>query len=101
MFDLIASQEAIAFVGAGFSADLYPPWKTLLQKLRVETNKFGTFAPSSGLTEDQPLQFADEVHRYRIDTFRRITTENPRRNRQSDNGQRDRARAQHRGKHGC
>jgi SIR2-like domain len=64
MFDLIASHEAIAFIGAGFSADLYPPWKTLLQKLRNEANKFGRFDPPEGLTEDDPLLFADEIQRH-------------------------------------
>jgi SIR2-like domain len=64
MFSLIASQEAIAFVGAGFSAELHPPWKTLLQKLRAEADKVGKFAPSTGLTEDNPLLFADEIQRH-------------------------------------
>ena len=64
MFDLLASQEAIAFVGAGLSTELYPPWKALLQNLRVEANKIGKFEPPEGFTEDDPLLFADEIQRY-------------------------------------
>jgi len=64
MFDLLASQEAIAFVGAGLSAVLYPPWTALLRKLRVEANKIGKFEPPAGSTEDDPLLFADEIQRH-------------------------------------
>lgn len=64
MLELIASNEAIAFVGAGLSADVYPPWRILLQKLRIEANNLATFRPADGLTEDDPLQFAEEIQRH-------------------------------------
>ena len=36
LFDLISSGDAILMVGAGSSANLYPPWKELIENLYQE-----------------------------------------------------------------
>jgi len=65
MLDLIASMEAIAFVGAGLSVPCgYPPWRTLLDQLRTEAEALATFQPPNGVTVSNPLDYAEAIQRH-------------------------------------
>jgi hypothetical protein len=65
MCDLVASQEAIAFVGAGMSAALnYPSWDTLLKCLNNEAQQIAEFAPEHITPDVDPLGFAEALYRH-------------------------------------
>jgi SIR2-like domain len=76
MCELVASNEAIAFVGAGMSAALnYPSWNALLQSLTKEAEELGEFAPEGITPTADPLTFAEALYRHfeshnKVDQFR-------------------------------
>lgn len=60
--ELIASGEAIAFVGAGLSIELgYPSWPDLSGKLTTLANEVGKFVPPAGCSPGQAPEYADAV----------------------------------------
>ena len=64
MLALIASGEAIAFVGAGLSSPLkYPSWTELLEKLRSLASQVAPFNPPDAVKKDA-LQYAEEIKKH-------------------------------------
>jgi len=64
MFQAIASEEAVVFVGAGLSAPLgYPTWDALLQLLGQRANALAAFQPASS----NPLLLADQIKKHFVD----------------------------------
>lgn len=63
---LVESREAIAFVGAGISAPLYPTWSLLLQKIAEEAETItGTaFTPPHGIPASDALAYAEAVQQH-------------------------------------
>jgi hypothetical protein len=60
--ELIASGEAIGFVGAGLSVELgYPTWIELSSRLTTLANEIATFAAPSGCTPDKAPEYADAI----------------------------------------
>jgi hypothetical protein len=58
MFEAIASQETVSFVGAGLSAPLrYPDWNGLIGDLTERANQIATFAASS----EEILSVGEEI----------------------------------------
>ena len=41
LIELLRSEKALAFVGAGASAPLYPPWDGLIEKLAADAQRLG------------------------------------------------------------
>lgn len=61
LLDLIASQEAIAFVGAGPSMRVgYPSWNGLVEQLEVLAQECGEFIPPPGM-RSQRLAYVDVI----------------------------------------
>jgi hypothetical protein len=64
MLSMIASGEALCFVGAGPSAALkYPPWPDLIELLSVEANKIGKFAVEDEIKKDI-LSHAEAIQKF-------------------------------------
>jgi hypothetical protein len=64
MLALIASREAIAFVGAGLSSALkYPSWNDLLEKLRLLADRVAPFNPPNAVKADV-LQYAEAIKKH-------------------------------------
>jgi hypothetical protein len=62
MMKLIASGEALAFIGAGLSKPLgYPEWPVLLQKLSVEAAKYGTYLAADPSIQSSTLAYAQHI----------------------------------------
>jgi hypothetical protein len=66
MLQLIASGEAIAFVGAGLSRPLYPTWAGFLNKLAAEASSMTrkVFTAPPGVTEADLLGYADAIQQH-------------------------------------
>lgn len=63
--ELIASGEAIGFVGAGLSVELgYPTWPQLSDKLTVLAQEVGSFVPPSTSGPARQPEYADAVKEF-------------------------------------
>ena len=66
---LIASQEAIAFVGAGLSQRVgYPGWGELVAKLQELARSFGQFVPPTGLSPRKAPEFVHAIKEHILHT---------------------------------
>jgi hypothetical protein len=66
---LIASKEAIAFVGAGLSQRVgYPGWRELVAQLAELAGSFGLFVPPPGLSPGKAPQFVHAIKEHIVRT---------------------------------
>jgi hypothetical protein len=69
LLSLIASKEAIAFVGAGLSQRAgYPSWEELVAKLEELAGSFGLFVPPAGLSPRSAPQFVYAIKEHIVRT---------------------------------
>src|SRR5271166_5951147 len=62
---LIASEEPIAFVGAGLSRRVgYPDWGELVTKLEELAGSFGPFVPPTGLSHRQAPEYVQAIREH-------------------------------------